>query len=159
MIVENHEIQEDVGKETEIKITGRSFESFFENRFVGANRMWPTAASATEEYVVAAATTWDQVLALILDHTDPEKVFDKNDALYYVTVLSDVTGTGEMVARPIKRGSVYSRMIELMDIDNLGIKTVRPGIKSPLGFSSPNMAVVIHKGADLSGEISLSYAS
>ncbi len=40
MVVENHEIREQSGKETEIKITGRSFESFLENRIVGSNKNW-----------------------------------------------------------------------------------------------------------------------
>lgn len=159
MIVENHEIIEDIGKETEVKITGRSFEAFLENRIVGSNKAWPTIASATTEYLLAAGYTWNQAVQLIKDHIYLSNVIDPNDAILNVTVLTNVLGVSESVERSIKRGSVYTRLIEILDIDNLGIKTVRPGINSIFDPENTNMAIVIHKGEDLTGSIAFSYAT
>jgi len=159
MVVENHEIKEDSGKETEVKITGRSFEAFLENRIVGSNKAWPTIATAPDEYILSAALTWNQAVTLLKSHMDITQVIDPNDAILNVLVITNVVGTGDSVQRSIRRGNVYSRLLELMEIDNLGIKTIRPGVRSPLGFTDPKMAIVIHKGEDLSQEVAFSYAT
>lgn len=157
MIVENHEINETEGQPTEVKITGRSFESFFEQRIVGSNKLWPTEASATEEYILAADFIWNQAIQLIKEHIDASMVVDPDDAIAYLEVITTVDDTGEVVERSLKRGDLYSRLIELLAVENLGIRVVRPGVRSPLGFSSQNMAVVIHKGLDLSQEVAFSH--
>ncbi len=159
MIVENHEIREDSGKETEVKITGRSFEAFLENRIIGSNKNWPTTASATEEYVLAANTTWDQAVVMLRRHIDPSLVIDPKDAIFHVLAVTNVSGAGVSEMRSIKRGALYSRLIELLDIDNLGVKTIRPGFQSPLGVTSQNMALLIHKGSDLSNKLAFSYTT
>lgn len=159
MVVENHEIREDVGKETEVKITGRSFESALENRIVGSNKAWPTVATAEDDYTLAPALVWNQAVTLIQDHIGSAFVIDPDDALMHVQILTDVVGTSEEIERILKRGDVYSRLIELLTIEGLGIKTARPGVRSPLGFASPNMAIVIHRGEDLTAEVAFSYAT
>lgn len=159
MIVENHEINDEIGKETEVKITGRSFESFFENRTVGSNKVWPTVASAPEEYLLPEEFTWDQAVILLNEHISVDHVIDFDDAIHHIEVLTDIIDDGDTHERYIKRGNLYTRLIELLDIDNLGIKVMRPGVRSPLGFDSPNMAVLIHKGQDLSQEVAFSYTT
>ncbi len=160
MIVENHEITETVGQPTKVKITGRSFESFFENRSVGANKDWPTDASAEEEYLLAADFSWNQAVTLLQDHVGFSTVIDPDDGIQYLEILTDILDTdSDEFERSIPRGSLYTKLIELLAIDNLGIKVVRPGVRSPLGFESPNMAVVIHKGEDLSNDVAFSYTT
>lgn len=159
MVVENHEINDTDGKPSEIKITGQSFESFFANRVVGSNKAWPTEASATDEYILPADYTWNQAVMLIKDHIDPSLVLDADDAILHIEIMTDITGTSDMVERSIPRGDVYAKLLELLAVDNLGIKVIRPGVRSPLGFDSPNMAAVIHKGMDLSGEIAFSHVT
>jgi hypothetical protein len=159
MVVENHEITETVGSPTQVKITGRSFESFFENRIVGANKEWPTEASATEEYILAEGFTWDQAVAMLKDHIDVATVIDPDDGIQYLEVLTDIVATADEFERSIPRGTLYTRLIELLAIDNLGIKVIRPGVRSPLGFESPNMAVVVHQGVDLSQDVAFSYST
>ncbi len=46
-----------------------------------------------------------------------------------------------------------------MDIQNLGIKIIRPGVRSPFGLTSKNINVVIHRGEDLTKEVAFSYAT
>lgn len=157
MVVENHEINEVSGQPTVVKITGRSFESFFENRIVGSNKDWPTEASATEEYLLETDYTWNQAVALLKDHIYATYVIDPDDALMHIEVMTDIEEEGDSVERSIPRGDLYSRLLELLAVDNLGIKVIRPGVRSPLGFESPNMAAVIHQGLDLSQEIAFSH--
>jgi hypothetical protein len=159
MVVENHEIKEEIGKETEVKITGRSFESFLENRIVGSNRSWPTTASAQDEYILPSDVTWNHAVTLLKNHIYASKVIDPKDAVLNIEVITDVVGTEDLYELSVPRGSLYTRLIEIMDLEYLGIKTIRPGVRSPLGFTNPNMAIVIHKGEDLSQEVAFSYAT
>lgn len=159
MVVENHEIIDNQDKQTEIKITGRSFESFLENRIVGSNKDWPTEASGPDKYVLLAGTTYGQAVILIKEHIYPLYLYDVDDTIEYVEVLSNITTPEDPVAKTIQRGSVYTRLIELLNINDLGIKVVRPGINSPLGSGSQNTAFLIHKGTDLSEEVIFSYTS
>lgn len=157
MIVENHEIREDNGVATEIKITGRSFESVLEERVVGSIKPWPTVASATEEYILPAAYTWDQGTKLIQDHIYLDNVIDPYDAIPHVDVVAYVSGAGVSEERPIKRGGVYTRLIEILNVDNLGIKTARPNYNSPLGPSNPNIGLFIHSGINRTNTVSFSH--
>jgi hypothetical protein len=156
MIVENHEINENLGSPTQIKVTGRSFESFFENRIIGSNRPWSPELSTNEEYVLPADYTWNQAVKMIEDHIDVTLVFDFDDGIPYFEVITDVIGSGESVARSVRHGELYSAMLDLLSVDNLGIKVLRPGINSPFGYG-PNVAVVVHKGEDLSQDIAFSF--
>lgn len=158
MVVENHEINEDVGKESEVKITGRSFESFLENRIVGSNQT-VDSMSATAEHILPPDNTWNQAVKLVQDHVYESRLVDINDAILNFHVMSSVVGIGEVVERTIKRGSLYSRMIELLALENLGVKTIRPGWRSPLSEFSANMVLVVHKGEDLSKEVVFTFSS
>lgn len=162
MIVENHEITDnkDSGTPSEIKITGRSFESFFENRIVGSNKDWPTLSSAQDDYILLEDFTWQQAIYLLKDHIDVTTLIDPDDAILHCQVISDIVGTVEaQVERIIARGDLYVRLLELLAVDNLGIKVIKPGVRSPLGFSSTDFAVLIHRGIDLSSEIAFSYTT
>ena len=156
MIVENHEISDDKGKEPEITITGRGFESFFENRIVGSNKNYPTV-TAPSDYVLAADYTWEQTVTLISDHILAANLIDDNNALDYVSIIADVAGTSVSEERVLPLGDLYQSLLELLAIDDLGLKVLRPGLYSPLGAASPNIAVVIHVGSDRSDEIIFSY--
>lgn len=154
MIVENHEISEDPESPTEVTISGRSFETFFDNRVVGSNKPWPNTDSVEKEYVLPPAYTWNQIVALIRNHIYESRVVDPKDAIPNVVVMTTVTGTlGEFEERIVKRGSLYTRLVELLNEDNLGIKTFRPGVRSPLGMENRNQAVVIYRGEDLSEQV------
>lgn len=152
MIVENHEISDDSGEATFVTITGRSFETILEQRVVGASKAMPTEVI---DNTLAADYTWNQVVKLIWnDITDsghPQNV------LNYVQAFTNVTGTGESVARIIRRINTYAAALELMAIDNLGIKAIRPGPESPFGPASLYTSLLIHKGVDRSADVIFSY--
>lgn len=158
MIVENHEINSDSGKEDEIKITGRSFESFFEHRIVGSNQNWPTLDPLPYDYLLFASSTWEQAVTLIKDHITLSNLVDPDDAILHTKVISTVSGIDEYEVIPVRRGSLHARLLEILSIDDLGIKTVRPGINSPLGSTDPNLAIVVHKGEELVDEVVFSHS-
>lgn len=152
MIVENHEINDKVGQESEIVVTGRGLETEFEQRIVGSNKAFPTSG-ATNEYALAVGYIHDQIVSLINNHILAADLVDSNNALPYVSVLTNVAAGGEDVARSLKRGDLYSAVQSLLTVGGLGIKVIRPGPWSPLAGGSPNTAILIHKGVDRSGEI------
>ncbi|MET0787262.1 MAG: hypothetical protein ABWY25_11225 [Paenisporosarcina sp.] len=158
MIVENHELTETKGRPTEVVITGRGFETFFDHRIVGSNKTFPTIDAGTEFYL-GPDEVWNQAVWLILNHISPTYLIDDTNALLYTAILTDIVDVGTAVERTIKRGSLYDRLIELLDIEALGIKIIRPGSWSPLGPTDENTVVMIHQGSDLTQEVILSYDS
>lgn len=158
MIVENHEIQDDQGSPSSLTITGRGLETYFENRVVNTNRTFPVAAGLAE-YFLGADYTWNQAVKLLSDHLLIANLLDDNNAFPYLSVQTTVPGTGASVGRTIPRGDLYNALLNLLAIDNLGVKIIRPGTWSPLGGASPNVDVVIHKGVDRTASVIFSHDS
>lgn len=159
MIVEDHEISREEDQPSEVIITGRSFESILDQRITGANRAFPTTGETTD-YVFVPDYSWDQASLLIRWHIYPDDLVNPDDEIPYLTVLTQVSDVdGEVAPRSVKRGSLLSELLTFLQIDKLGIKTVRPGTWSPLGASSPNMALSIYAGEDKSADIMFSYDS
>jgi Siphovirus ReqiPepy6 Gp37-like protein len=161
MIVENHEINDDAGKATDIKITGRGFETFFENRIVGSNKTFPFVSSVTPivDYSLDAADSWDQAVTLISDHILAANLLDDNNQLEYVTVLTRIGGSGTSVARTFPIDTLYNHILKLLAVDGCGIKVVRPGNWWPLNEGDPNTAVVIYQGQDKTQNVIFSFNS
>lgn len=158
MIVENHEIIDSKNKISEISITGRTFETFFENRIVGSNRTFPNP-DVSVDYQLAAGTTWNQTVTMIKDHILQDNLLDDDNALPFVTVLSEITEAGTGFARTVKRGNLHQRLIDHLSIDDIGIRAIRPGPWSPLGASDPNLVISIHAGVDRTNEIIFSHGT
>lgn len=156
MIVENHEISEDEGTASEIIITGRSFETYLENRIVGSNSTFPVTTGLVD-YVLALDDCPDQIVTMITDHIYASALLDDDNAIPYVWVENQATATTSPdVERIIKRGSLYARVLELLAVDNLGIKTIRPGIWAPVSAGS-SLSLVIHQGTDRSDLVAFSH--
>lgn len=153
MIVENHEISEDSQNEAQIVITGRGYETFLENRIIGIDNIFPM--SRTDLHIsLASGYTADQVVSLINDLiANPLDL--PNDVLPYVTVSALLVETGVLAPQPrnINRGPLYPAVIDLLKIDNLGIKVVRPSHLS----TNPNTAFVVHRGNDRRQSVAFSY--
>lgn len=156
MMVENHEISDDRDKETTITISGRGLETFFDHRIVGSNKTFP-ATGQISDIVLAADYTWNQAVALLSTYLLTANLVDDNDAFPYLSIMTDIAGTGISQPRTVKRGGLYSRLLELLVVESIGIKVIRPGPWSPLGAASQNTAVVIHKGVDRTKEVMFSY--
>jgi hypothetical protein len=165
MVVENHEIYGASDGELEIKVTGRSFETLLDNRVVGANQSWGSTGQAVSVYNLASGPVWTQAKTLIDNHVVSGIVVNSLDALRNVGVIVDsgvvsIAGDPPNEIRPLKRGSVYKSLLEILNLANLGIKSVRPGSWSPLPSNqNTHLALVIHRGVDRSKEVTFSYSS
>jgi len=151
MIVENHEINQTQNETPEITITGRSFETFLENRIVGANQDRNSPYITVPEYTIPAAASWLQTFVLLSDHISATNVLTGADALKNVTVLADVDYETTAEDRVIKKTDLYSAMIELLEIDNLGIRTIRP-----VGEQEA-LVLQIHDGKKKAASVAFSY--
>lgn len=153
MIVENHEINDDQGSsEMMITVTGRSFETFLEQRALTANKAWPSSVPVGP-YNINPDYSWKQAVYMIRDHIDPALVLDANDGLSGLVTSTPITRTdGVSVLRSFKAGSVYSALMEILDVDNLGIRLTRP-----VGAGITNTSMEIHEGVDRRSNVVFSF--
>lgn len=161
MVVENHEISETNESETQVTISGRSFEVLLDQRIVGSNRVYdPTYGAARIDYTLAAGRTWAQAVSLTQAHISNPGLVDPNDQIPNVVIFSQATVLGESVERVIKKGPLYKEVIDILSVDNLGIRSYRPGPWSPaVGVDSSKIAMVVYEGANLSKDVVFSYDS
>lgn len=157
MLVENHEISEKLGEETYVKITGRSFETFLENRLAAANSfpLNNPVTNAPFSYDFAAGSSWVQARQLIREHTVASaQILNTMDNLPNFEVRFENTSSSDstQIARVVKRGNVYQRVLEILEYSDLGIKTLRP-------YSSANLEMVIHGGLFKGNTVTFSYAT
>ena len=151
MVVENQEIIDDEESDSGISITGRSFPSLLEQRIVGTNQV--RASSTISEYSLSADYTWNQAVKLINDHilntTNP------GDALVNVSASTTVTGTGASTLKTIKRADLLTSVMELLEMDDLGLKTVRRN--TFLSGGNVQTSLIIYKGEDKTKSVIFSW--
>lgn len=153
-IVEDHEIKETIDEDPIVTVTGRSFPSYLENRIIGMNAA--RSSSLITPYTVSSANSWNQIVSIISDHI--VSPVEDSDSLDFIAVTTTVTGgTGGANERIINRGTVWERVSELLNIDDLGIKTIRRNAFA--GVSSANTTIVIYRGIDRSANVRFSWKS
>lgn len=152
MIVENHEISEKTIEDPLLTVTGRSLESYLENRIVGVNLA--RASSTVDEYELAADTTYNQAAKLINDHIVSPPA-NANDAMGNVLAVAQAYSPATSEARVINRGSVHQRLLEVLAVDDAGIKTIR---RNTFGVgSSTQTQFRIFKGANKANSVIFSW--
>lgn len=156
MIVENHEISDVKDRETQIIVSGRGFETYMEQRIVGSNKTFPVSGTPAD-YSVLAGYVWNQVVTLINNHILLANVVDPADEVPFTQAITSIPGTSVSIDRTFDRRDLYTHILELLAIDNLGLRVVRPGPTNPLGAGSANTALFVHKGVDRSASIVFSY--
>lgn len=148
MIVENHEIERSKDKELLVKITGRSFETFAENRVTSgcsSSVKNPTTKDANTEILSAMSSSAAAVY--ILKYGLQPGVASSDDEISNVVISDTVTPQDAAVAYQIKRGDIYSQVLEFLKINKSGIKSIRPnGAQTTLNF-------VVHSGVDRSASV------
>lgn len=163
MIVENQEISENYDSEPEIIITGRSLETCLEQRIVGTNQTYTGVGLPLLQYEIPAERIWYQAIYLINEHILASILLNDNYAFANLQTTAqnvNMAYDSTEVIRVVKRSPVYDSVLELLAVDDLGIKTVRPGPWSPLTTGGlTDTALVIHKGLDLTKSVTFSYSS
>ena len=151
MIIEDHHIEQKKLEDPKLKITGRSLDSFLENRIVGAEYGFGTPAVPPTEYELpATADPGYQIVVFIADHCKAGVggVIDSDDALPYTDVAYTpyIEATDALV---LKRGSVYEALTDLLLQRDYGLKTVR----DDLGIVDFH----VHYGEDKSADVLFSW--
>lgn len=158
-IVEDHHIVEENDSDPTITITGSSFEAYLNNRIVGFQIASLGTSSPYDDYILASDNTWDQAVKLVNDHILSSLTNEDDEALNDEIFADTVTpGSGVVSARVIKRGSLHERLLELLAVDNLGVRMVR---KNPFGGlgDDTNTYILIHNGIDVSDSVIFSWDS
>jgi hypothetical protein len=162
MIVENHEITSNPDNDSTLRITGRSYETYLENRIVGGNfaAQEAEAYGIFNNYETSITTTPNNCIRLIDEHITADLLYFDDDELPYVFTKIDIdfdTFDGVADRRTLEFGTVYERLLELLEIDNLGIRVERPGPhaygwfkRNPAVWGTPPLeektAFMIHNG-------------
>lgn len=152
MIVENHEITEEEDASPQLSITGRSFETYLENRVIGQNFLWDTSPPAdleSSQYWLAATPTWEQAYFMVNQHIVIGNTNNPDDGLSRVacdSLIDDLVFIAE--ERVIKRGTVHQRLIELLEIEDLGVRIIRAHNFPGRPFGGDYTTIEIYKGAD-----------
>lgn len=147
MFVENHEIKQPKDADPTISITGRCFTSYLENRTVGDG--WAFATNVVAELGIAADETWDQIVTL-MDQAIVTTV-DPDDALIGVDVGTTCSGTSTSEARVYRQGNVYDQVSEILKVDDLGLKSIRPTPTDPLTY------FIVYRGNNVSTKVRFSW--
>jgi hypothetical protein len=148
MMVENQEITENLGENSELKITGRSFVAYLENRLIGVNAA--RSNSIIVPITLASAITWNQVVTLINQYISTPTT-DPNDRVPDVLAVTDLTGVGTTEARPVE-GDVLKAVLDILGVDDLGIKS-----SAPVG--TPFLELRVYKGVDKSRSVIFSWTT
>jgi hypothetical protein len=158
MVVENHEISDNKEGLSEITVSGRSFVTMLEHRIVGGSIDYGGVNGAViNEYELPSNQIWAQAKQLLLDHTEFSTAYDANDAWVNSDVDHEIVDESHdypnEVARVVKRESVYKELMDLLQLGNLGVKTVRPGPWSPY----TGVTTIVYDGIDRTNQVVFSY--
>lgn len=147
MIVENHEIDRDENKKLKVTVTGRSFETFLENRTTAGTLQNLVDGSGNSINEVYAATSPIDVANYLVFNAIDATTAVTNDAIVHVFVNSDMHGSFSPGDYVVKRGDVYARVMELLQLTNTGIRNSRPY------NATTDLTVAIHDGQDLTADV------
>jgi len=163
MMVETQEIDEDTYEEPMIEIKGTSLEAWLDNRSVGGDTEEDGGLVVfLSDYVLPFDTTWEQATDLINWHINigpgGTPLINPEDEALGFTAISNQQHIGTSVgaaARIVRRGPLHQRLLELLAIDDFGIKVVRP---NP-GNANPLVTEFrIHNGVDRRDSVIFSHA-
>jgi len=147
MIVEDHNIKRDKDQKLQIKVTGRTFETFAENRpTVGCDS--GLYNSGTGAAIVETITnTPENVAKQLFINKMVSPTASASDAISNLNVRTSIRVPDTSASHVIRRGDTYSRAMEILNICDAGIKVVRPN------GAQTTLDIVIHDGADNSTSV------
>jgi Siphovirus ReqiPepy6 Gp37-like protein len=158
MIVENHEIKEKGKEDPQLVITGRSVETFLENRIVGMNRVRATVY--VEEYILPVWNPKFQATKLINDHISPTYTYSPDDALsnFYGVVDTSIPTLPDAEAMTISHGTnVHKALLDFITNYDWGIKTVRRNAFGNMPGADTESWIWVYQGADKTKNVTFSW--
>jgi hypothetical protein len=167
MIVENHEIISPEDAPPTLKITGRSFETFLENRIVGSNVNWNLWNRT--EYKNNWFPVWARAKELVREHTYEQVLLDYDDSLRNLNIelapdVYSVNTTVPLDEDIFEKQPLYQAFINLLTAADLGVSSMRPlgdNLRDPYSSVSehnPNgLTLMIRRGTDRSSQVGFSH--
>jgi len=148
MRVEDHEITRDEEKGLKIVITGRSFETFAENR-VTEGSYDPLNDPITGDAITQVSPNQSgcKTARDLLRDSLEDGTASADDEIDYLTIVMTMRVEDPDMVVAIQRGNVYSRVVELLGLSDGGLKTIRPIV------AGNNMQLVVHDGLDLTDDV------
>lgn len=148
MIVENQELVRDDKKHPIITISGRSFETFAENRTTAGseNPLYSGTPEVGQVETVASASSSTIVATLLKGRMEPGTASVAN-AIPNLRIVTTMRAPDGAMAQVIKRGDLYSRVIELLNLCDGGLMNRRPN------GAQTTLDLVVHDGVDLTGTV------
>lgn len=164
MIVETVNLKEDntdsIG-EPMLTIRGRSLESWFRQRIVGADIETYVLAGDrlmlnVSEYALDMDTSWEQTKKMIEDHVTNTFAGNDDDVAGFAIISNQQhIGSSTSQARMMRKQNLHSAVLELLAVDDFGIKVVRP---NPANVDPTKTEFRIHNGIDRTEDVIFSYA-
>ncbi|MET0786863.1 MAG: hypothetical protein ABWY25_09170, partial [Paenisporosarcina sp.] len=166
MMVENIKIVDHVGADTKIEITGRSLDAYLEQRIIGWGLYWqylgvtltepvPFILSSNESYLQAADLIEEAINTPRTPAAADDSLVNVEEAYRITLPSANYPVYGE---RNMKRQDVHKGLLSILEIDDLGIRIVRPG------FSIQDMAgidditrMVVHDGVNKTASVIFSW--
>ena len=155
-IVETHSVKEEKNKDPQIVITGQSIDILLAQRIVGMELAWNDPNEPFVPYDLAAATTAQQAKTLINDHIKVSEVSDPDNSLNDDILADAIAGTDTPEARTLKRQTVHKALMDILNIDDLGVRVIRRNPFGNLGNDNETL-FYIHQGVDRSATISFDW--
>lgn len=148
MIVENHEIERDAKKNLKVIVSGRSFETFSENRYtVGSETPLVDQVTGDTNVQTLAAGPASAAVSQLLKSALENGTAAVKDVVPNLLVRTDVSFLDADLEHVVKRGDVYSKVLEFLKLCDAGLKTIRPN------GAQTTMDLVIHDGEDLTTSV------
>lgn len=146
MIVENHEIDRNSNKGLKITVSGRSFETFAENRLTLGSASALEAGGAAIIQTTASLPSSTIARDLLRLALQPGTA-TADDAIPNLLAYSVMAFLDAPMSYVVKRGDVYARVLEFLKICDAGVKTMRPN------GAQTTIDLVVHDGVDRTDSI------
>lgn len=143
MMVENHELTRDDKKHPIVTISGRSFETFAENRTTAGSEtaLYSGTPEVGNVETVASASSSTIAATLLKGRMEPGTASAAN-AIPNLRIVTTMRAPDGAMAQVIKRGDLYSRVIELLNLCDGGLMNRRPN------GAQTTLDLVVHDGID-----------
>lgn len=153
MFVESHEIEEDGESDPIVKTTGRSLWAFLETRMVGADLA--RFDSEKSGFGVGADDTATQIVNLINGCIHTGFAGSDGDDLEDFWATTTISG-GTNTTREYKPENLMPQVLELLKVDDQGIRSVRKNTFGTIG-SPTQTEFEVYEGVDRTSTIIFSW--
>lgn len=146
MIVENHEIDRNSNKSLKVVVSGRSFETFSENRVTTGSTLALEAGGVANVETTASLPSSTIARNLLRTALQPGTA-SADDAIPNLLVYAVMAFLDAPMSYVVKRGDIYGRVLEFLKICDAGLKTIRPN------GAQTTLDLVVHDGIDRTNSV------